>query len=247
MRLFLIPLVLFLTSISAFAQDFADSLIIARKENAADQVVAERLLRDIMQRANLGMTVRVMPSPAATQLTLSGDIDGEPARVYSYGIKYPELVRVQPPYYYLVTAAFGLKERKFKLSTIEDLNDYKVGVVLGIQHAMDITAGHPRVTLVASTKELYALLAKKKIDIAIDTEIDGMYNVTAMKNKSIVRKAVFSKSSLFLYLNKDKEHYAQQLSNAITGLTKTGELSTLQEKYEREVLELAKEHENSKK
>ena len=92
-----------------------------------------------------GFTAKVQPLPAAraNAMTLSGEQDGEVARIQAYATKNPSLIKVEPAYYYLTTTAFAKADKGITISSKDDLKKYKVGLVRGIAHAEAATEGIP--------------------------------------------------------------------------------------------------------
>ena len=68
----------------------------------------------------------------ANAMTLAGEKDGEVGRVLAYTTKNPGLIRVEPAYYHLSTTAFAKSDKGIKITSKEDLQKYRVGIVRGI-------------------------------------------------------------------------------------------------------------------
>lgn len=178
----------------------AQNLVFARNEKLAEQEVAEIILTNLYK--NIGIDIRVEPLPPArahTQ-TVYGVYAGEVARIYSYGTEYPQFIRVETPYYYLTTVAFFRKNTKITVKDRDDLKKYRIGIINGVKHSEDITKGIPNVFVGASSKNLFLMLEANRIDIVIDTGINGKQVIKEL-NFENVDEVTLKKLDLYHYLN----------------------------------------------
>jgi hypothetical protein len=218
----------------------AQEVNLVRNRDALVQEVAAKLLTDIYKKA--GLTAQIVPFPGerATMLTLAGEKDGEVARVASYFIKNPTLVKVEPSYYHLTTAAFAKAEKGITIATKDDLKRYKVGIVQGVAHAEAATAGLVGVQTINTYRQLYLMLDAGRIDVAID---GGVNNIpSSMKGgeaglQGVVQVGELARSELFHVLTPAKKDVAPKISAAIKALKNSGELAKMTKRYEEEVLD----------
>ncbi|SFV08003.1 substrate-binding periplasmic protein [Pseudoduganella namucuonensis] len=222
-----------LASVGVFSSAIAEEVTLGRNQGLADQWVAAKLITDIGNKA--GVTVKVKPLPAAraNELNLSGEIDGEIARIDAYAAKNPTLVQSKPLYYYLVSTAFGKKDKS--VSSIADLKQYRVGIIRGVAHAMTVTAGM-KVTEVNGPEQLFLMLDEGKIDIAVSSEIDGNYRLKKMKLGDIKPLATLAKFDQGAIFNPAKRQTADKLAKTTAAMKQSGELDKLTAQYEKEFL-----------
>ncbi|CAN7695720.1 transporter substrate-binding domain-containing protein [Pseudoduganella sp. LjRoot289] len=222
-----------LASVGVFSAAAAEEVTMGRNQGLADQWVAAKLITDIGNKA--GVTVKVKPLPAAraSEMNLSGEIDGEIARIDAYAAKNPSLVQSKPLYYYLNSTAFGKSDKA--VASIADLKKYKVGIIRGVAHAMTVTAGL-KVTEVNNPEQLFTMLEEGKIDVAVSSEIDGNYRLKKMKLgdiKVLTTLAKFEQGAIF---NPAKKQNAEKLAKATAAMKQSGELDKLTAQYEKEFL-----------
>ena len=214
----------------------AQDLKLAENENALEQAVAEKLLRTIYQKAGLKFVAEPLPAARANALTLDGKMDGEVARITTYAAKNPPLIRVDPPYHYLTTTVFAKVERKLSLRDKASLRDYRVGAVRGVAHAEAAVAGLKDATLVGSYEQLYRMLESGRIDLAIDTGVNGRKMIQSMKLAGIGEAGELARFKLHHILHPRHEKLVPRIAEVINQLTNSGELARLAERYEAELM-----------
>jgi hypothetical protein len=98
-------------SLTASAQT---TLHLASVENSHISAVGTKVLQKILQHAGLHADVISLPSVRATLEARAGRIDGEVARIASFSVNYPELIRVDPSYLTFYTVAYGKKNQALR-------------------------------------------------------------------------------------------------------------------------------------
>jgi ABC-type amino acid transport substrate-binding protein len=207
---------------------FAEEATLGRNQGLADQWVAAKLITDIGNKAGIAVKVKPLPAARANELNLSGEIDGEIARIDAYAAKNPSLVQSKPLYYYLNSTAFGKSDKS--VASIADLKKYKVGIIRGVAHAMTVTAGL-KVTEVNGPEQLFTMLEEGKIDIAISSGIDGNYRLKKMNLADIKPLATLAKFEQGAIFNPAKRQLAEKLAKATVAMKQSGELDKLTAQY----------------
>ncbi len=214
----------------------AQELQLGSNENAIAQVVAARLLTDIYTKAGLTVQITPLPGARANALAMAGGKDGEVARIPAYFVKNPSLVKVEPAYYYLTTGVFARADKGIAVSSKEDLQKYKVGIVRGIAHAEAITQGLVDLQVVNTYEQLYLMLNAGRIDVAIDEGINGPATLKALGLKGINQVGEIARLDLFAVLTPARKDLAPKISTAIKAMKASGELGKLTKRYEDEAV-----------
>lgn len=214
----------------------AQEVNLARNENAIGQAVAAKLLTDIYKKAGLTANITALPGARANAVALSGEKDGEVARIPAYFAKNPSLVKVEPGYYYLTTGAFAKSDKGVTIASKDDLKKYKVGIVRGIAHAEAATEGLAGLQVTNSYDQLYQMLDAGRIDVAIDEGINGPSTIKGLGLKGISQVGEIARLDLFNVLTPAKKDLAPKISAAIKALKDSGELAKLTKRYEDEAL-----------
>ena len=212
----------------------AQTLQLARNEKAIEQTIAESLLKEIYSRAGLEFKAEPLPGARANASTLQGEKDGEVARIPPYFEKNPTLIRVDPPYYYLSSGVFAKAGRQLVIKSKADLANYRVGIVRGIAHAETATAGLKNLEVVDRYEQLYRMVEAGRIDLAIDTGINGRATLAALHIGSVEAAGEVARLDLHHVLGPKHSALAPKLSAVIQAMKKSGELDKLTRKFEDE-------------
>lgn len=213
------------------------TLRFAMNENLIEQKVAAALFARIMKLENHNVDIEPVPPSRANRLNLNLNKDGEIARIQTYGEKNPQLFRVEPAYYELKTGVFCRKDETKLFKTKEDLTGYKISTILGVAHSDFITEDLPHVSVVGSAEQMFEMTALGRVDLAIDTSINGLAYLKKSPLKNIKLCGVVKTHKLYVYLNEKSKALAKPLSNRIQQLIKSGELNQWIKEEEKKLLE----------
>ncbi|WP_111980322.1 substrate-binding periplasmic protein [Algibacillus agarilyticus] len=212
-------------------------------EHLIEQKVGSIVLQKIYSNIFISMQITAQPANRAQLSAVSGTKDGEVLRIWQYGEENPSLIRVPTPYYYLETMPYVLKNSDINITTPEQLKTYFIGKVRGVKHTNVITRGFIRLYNSASTEDMFNLLNKGRIDIALTNTLDGDLVLKRMQDKSIMHMAKpLNVLPLYHYLHPSHYKLSPLVNNEIKRLIQTGDLAILIEQAEKEVIgkELAK-------
>lgn len=215
----------------------AQTLQVAANEGLAVQRVAERVLNEIYRRSDLRMEVEFLPPVRATLMLKRGQMDGEVARIGSYLQQNPEFVRVEPPYYAITTVAYTRQSMQQVFRTPADLLGYKVAIVRGVTHAKQATQSHPTVNEVVSAESMFKMLLADRIDVALDTGLNGsiLLESPAFQGKGLKASGTVAQYQLYHFLHPRHAGLAPRLGKTIEALKASGELERLIAAAEKEV------------
>ncbi len=214
---------------------WAQELRLAANEKATEQLVAEILLKEIYKSAGLVAQVEPLPGARANAALLRGEKDGEVARIRAYSERNPSLIRVDPPYYYLTTAVFARQGQK-PIKDKAELASYRVGTVRGIAHAEAAVAGLSKVEVVSDYEQLFRMLDAGRIDVAIDTGINGRMMIKRLALSRVEQVGELARLDLHTMLHPKHEALAARIGNAIRSMKASGELDKLIERTEHAVI-----------
>ncbi|MBF0203559.1 MAG: transporter substrate-binding domain-containing protein [Desulfamplus sp.] len=206
-------------------------------DGLAEQVVAEKMLKDIYNKMGIAINIQAVPGERAKMLATTGKSDGETLRIFSYGEKNKMMVRVPTPYSSLETTVFAKKSSNITIKSKDELKKYKIVIVRGVQHTQDITEGIETVYVIDNSEMMMKFLDAGRADIAITNTIVGLSVLKTLKNSEIVPIGTLETLDLFHYLNEKNKDIVPKVDEIIQSMTKSGELKQLREKYEQEYLE----------
>lgn len=222
----------------AFAQTPPQTLHLVANENAVEQAIAAKLIQDIYAKAGLHADIEPLPGKRSNHAALNGLKDGEIARISPYAANNPPLIRVDPPYYRLTTGVFVRAGSQILIQRKEDLAQFRVGVVRGIAHAEHAVTGLSGVTVVSKYEQLYRMIEAGRIDVGIDTGINGKAEIHRLgldsKVKHIGDIATFDLHNI---LTPKHAGLSPKIGATIKAMQASGELQELTKKYERQAID----------
>lgn len=237
-----IPLFISLFSLGASSSE-SETIVFGSNEKLVEQYVAQYVIENIYDSIGLKLQVVPLPPSRAKKANLKRRIDGEIARITPYGNDKPSLIRIEPSYYYLETAAYCLKDSTFEITKAEDLKGLSVASIRGVAHSDAATANLKNVYKLDSAMQLFEFLKFKRADVVIDTEINGRRLLQKDQYRSFIKRCgVFKRFELFNYINENRAEIRHKVSNEIRALQASGKLNELIKEAEKKALLLGPEH-----
>lgn len=109
--------------------------------------------------------------------------------------------------------------------------------ILGVAHSDFITEDLPHISVVGSAEQMFEMTALGRVDLAIDTSINGLAYLKKSPLKNIKLCGVVKTHKLYVYLNEKSKALAKPLSSRIRQLIKFGELNQWIKEEEKKLLE----------
>ena len=205
-----------------------ETIVFGANEKLVEQYVAQYVIENIYNSLGLRLEILPLPPERAKQSNLNKSIDGEIARITPYGNDKPSLIRIEPSYYYLESAAYCLKESTLKITSAKDLKGLKVATIRGVAHSNEATTNLKYVYKINSAMQLFEFLKLKRADVVIDTEINGRRILQQDQYRSFLKNCgVFARFGLYNYINDNRKEVRDRVSSKIEELKKSGELEKL--------------------
>ncbi|UTF51907.1 transporter substrate-binding domain-containing protein [Desulfomicrobium sp. ZS1] len=208
-----------------------------RIESLAEQDVAENILTHVYKKTGMDINIIAFPGKRANLEVTTGRADGETSRIYNYGEINTNLIRVPTPYGTLETSAFALKEKKLVIKSIEDLKNFRIAIVRGVQHTEDITKGMQNIAVMNDICAMMMFVKLGRADIALTNTLAGIGALKKLKMDDIVAVGTLEKLDLYHYLIPRHRNMVPIVDAAIREMIATGELQELKDRYERQYLE----------
>lgn len=209
-----------------------ETLVITAVNKTGASAVAARLLGDIYRRAGLGLQIEVLPAPRASLMALSEKADGELIRIASYGQTYPQLIRVDPPFYRVSLRAYSLPGRNASVQTRDDLKHYSVASIRGMAYAQELTENHPALTLAQNPPQLLRMLLAGRIDVVVCSTLAAQSALNEVGRQELAVSPDLARYDLHHYLHVRRKELAARLGDQIRRLRDNGELEQLTVAYE---------------
>ncbi len=210
----------------------SDTLTITAVSATGASGVAARLLTDIYRRAGIGLNITVLPAARASLVALSDQADGELMRIASYGQTYPQLLRVDPPFYRVSVRAYSVPARNASVRSREDLRHYSIGSLRGMPYVQDLTESHPALTLTQSPLQLFRMLLAGRVDLAVCTTLAARHALLSLGAPEVDASPELASFDLHHYLHVRRRDVAQRITDALRRMRDGGELAQLTAGYE---------------
>jgi hypothetical protein len=227
----------------AFAHNFVERepLRFAKVVASANQNVAFLLLQEIYKRAGIAISARNMSSKRSLAQTSRGQMDGEILRIKSVEKHYPTLIRIPTAVYHIQTQLFTAQEN---LSN-QEINDQlwisnKFATVSGVLHSEQLVKKHniQNVQKLVDLKQMLTFVSLGRADIGITSRLNGLrYLNQHPKCRFRILNQPLKTQALYHYLHQKHRLLVPVINSIIQEMYISGELKTLTEEFEQQVLQ----------
>ncbi|MFP4084925.1 MAG: substrate-binding periplasmic protein [Desulfonatronovibrio sp.] len=181
----------------------------------------DRIVIEAFQR--IGIKAQIMFTPTERSLVdvNAGLIDAELNRIKGMEKKFPNLVRVPEPNMTMHFVAFAKKS--YPVDGWASLRDLHIGIVRGWKILEENTRNFPHVTLVPTETELFSMLEKGRIDVALYAKLTG-YEQIKLRGLSGIHhlEPPLASRNMYLYLHKKHEHLAGKVARTLREMKEDG-------------------------
>ncbi|OUR79689.1 hypothetical protein A9Q83_04680 [Alphaproteobacteria bacterium 46_93_T64] len=188
--------------------------------------ISETVLKEAYRRIGFDISTQIFPAERALTMSNSGEVDGEVNRIFGLEKKYSNLVRVPVAINRIEGVAFT-KKRDLKITNWDSLQPFSLGLRIGAKFAETGTEGM-NVTAVATNEQVFTMLGKERVEIAVSTRIEGLLTAQKLGLKDIfVLKPPLANLELFHYLHKKHAALIPQLTAALKDMQKEGRIQSI--------------------
>lgn len=188
-----------------------------------------KLYTEAFSRLNFEFDYVVYPSLRATQMAISGEVDGEPQRIYSYGEKNPSLVRVDEASFINRTLAFAVDDR-IEIDGLKSLEgirlkvDYLRGSVWSKENLEKIVPLE-NLSEVNDNYQGFLKLLTNRTDIFIALESSALKELRSreeLKKSNIIIVGKVGENYSYPYIHNKYRYLAPQLAEVLKELKEEG-------------------------
>jgi hypothetical protein len=152
----------------------------------------------------------------------AGEVDGEPARIYTYGESHPNLVRVNEPGYHMNDRAYTTNTSIGVLNgwNILKEKDYSIAYARGMKISRDNLANAvkpERLNDISTAYQGLQKLATKRLDLYIDDDsvTTPLLNSNSLELQEIRVAGLMETTPLYMYIHKKHRELAPKLAEVI--------------------------------
>ncbi|MBN2657418.1 MAG: transporter substrate-binding domain-containing protein [Spirochaetales bacterium] len=215
----------------------AQDLRLAVIEDQAIQSVCAMILTELY--AEIGLEVEILPMSAlrAQQEASSGAVDGEVARIASFEMIFPQLIKVPTVLYQNSTLAFVRKDSGIEHVTKEELKNYRVARIKGVVNTDRLTGDVPEVYDFDSMEAMMEFVRIGRADIALTSRLGGNFTLADTGNDEMTGLAdpVIS-LDLYHFLHRKNSHIVPIIDQKLREMRESGEMEKLILQLEEELL-----------
>lgn len=185
----------------------------------------------------LGITIVIQNADTAERVLLnanSGVDDGDVGRVAGLEKRYPNLVYVPVPIYRYQIVVFS-KAFDFPVDGAKSIHPYDIGLLTGWKIVENISQGARSVTSLEKGEQLFSMLDKNRIEIAILEKAQGLYILKTLGLKNIkVLQPNLMEGDWYLYLNKKHENLIPGIAAELEKMHKDGTIKRINERVNKQ-------------
>ena len=200
---------------------------------------------EAFRRLGIQLIVSILPSPRAGTYSNSGEVDGELARISDYNSKFPNLIKVDEPNFWVKFSAFAT-DPLIKITNWESLKKghYQIGYLRGgkkVAEQLFKTIPADQLTAVHTLEQAHNMLIFGRVDIVVTFDIpmqsylnlqDYQYkDDTTGHNQNIYNISDLEEITSHAWLYQSHRKLAPQLSNVLREMKAEG----LFQKYSEQV------------
>jgi len=187
----------------------------------------DRVIEEAFRRAGLRLKmIRVSPERALLNAN-SGIEDGVSARIAGLDKNYPNLVRIPEKVLDFPFVAFA-RQAKLTNATWESLAPVSVGHIQGWKIFEQSLKPGTSITIVDTAEQLFTMLEKNRIDVALYERWLGLALAKKMGIKDIrVVEPALADREMFIYLNKRHADKIPAITTALRSLKSDGTYTKL--------------------
>ncbi|MEH6345794.1 MAG: transporter substrate-binding domain-containing protein [Bermanella sp.] len=217
-----------LTSLHATPNDNTKPLVLG-SINTTTGKIAGQIIVEAYRRIGIEVQLKLYPAARSLALASQGKIDGEVIRILDLQKNHPSLLRVPTSFFSLKAKIFKI-DKNIKVEKVEDLANYKSGVLHGILYGERLTQFYPHIK-VQSISQLFRMLlnGRQDIDLAIVTELSGSEVLAREFPNSVIvmDDVVLSQHPVYHYLHQSNQKILPSINHSLSEMLKEGKVQKM--------------------
>lgn len=181
----------------------------------------------------LGIKIVIQETGTGERVLLnanSGVDDGDVGRVAGLEKRYTNLVYVPVPIFHYQIVVFS-KTIDFPVDGAKSIQPYDIGLLTGWKIVENISQGARSVSSLESGEQLFTMLDKKRIDIALIEKAQGLAIIKALGLKNIrILQPNLLEGDWYLYLNKKHANLVPIIAAELEKMHKDGTIKRINER-----------------
>lgn len=199
--------------------------------------LAKSILAEISRRTPYEFTLTELPSKRAAVEVIKGNFDGDVGRIFEFGQRHPNLIRIDEPIAELPHYAYTYT-RLFPVNGWESLKPHRIAVIHGHIFAEKYMKDHKRIRA-HNLEHALQLLKNNRADIFVSSPFlveEFIRNEQEFKHGIQRLEPAINSMKQYTYFNKGNERIAKAYSEALVAMKADGTYQEILNKYAKRLL-----------
>jgi polar amino acid transport system substrate-binding protein len=192
--------------------------------------VIDQIYKELSRRLGIKIIIDQVETGERVLINANSGIDdGDVGRGIGLEKRYPNLVIVPVPVYHYQMAVFA-RDIDFHVAGFDSIKPYDIGILRGWKILEDITQGARSVTSVESGEQLFTMLDKGRIEIAVFEKSQALAILNKMKIPGIkLLQPSLLEGDFYLYLHKKHQKLIPAITKELKNMQKDGTIKRINE------------------
>jgi polar amino acid transport system substrate-binding protein len=189
--------------------------------NPEQNGMLDRIMKEVFHRIGLEAEIAFTSTERSLVDVNAGLLDGELNRVAGMENQFPNLLQVPEPNMTMHFVAFAKQD--FQIDEWESISNLYIGIVRGWKILEQKTEGFPHRTLVPSETELFSMLHKDRLDVALYSKLTGYAALKEMNYDEIFHlEPPLVSRKMYLYVHKRHADLVPEIAHALQSMKDDG-------------------------
>ncbi len=189
----------------------------------------DRLMIELFKRIDIDMELVFTTTEKSLVDVNSGFFDGEINRIEGIEKAFPNLVRIPESNMIMHFVAFS--KRSFDINGWSSIKPLYIGLVRGWKILERNTEGFPNVTSTPTEKELFTMLNKNRLDIALYAKLTGYVALEHFGFTDIRHlEPPLASRPMYLYVHKKHKTLVPKIADTLREMKRDGSYSNIMNK-----------------
>src|SRR6056297_2405126 len=181
----------------------------------------DRIMDEAFHRIGLEAEIVFSTTEKSLVDVNAGLLDGELNRVAGMENQFPNLLQVPEPNMTMHFVAFAKQD--FQIDGWESIRNLYIGIVKGWKILEQNTTGFPHRSLVPSETELFTMLHKDRLNVALYSKLTGYAALEEMDYDEIFHlEPPLVSRKMYLYVHKRHSYLVPEISEALKSMKEDG-------------------------
>jgi polar amino acid transport system substrate-binding protein len=197
---------------------------------ASHDGVIDQIYQELSRRLDIKIIIDQVETGERVLINANNGIDdGDIGRGLGLEKRYPNLMIVPVPVYHYQMAVFS-RNIDFHVAGEDSIKPYDIGILRGWKILENITQDARSVTSVESGEQLFTMLDKGRIDIAVFEKSQALAIINKMNISGIkLLQPSLIEGDFYLYLHKKHKDWIPKITKTLASMQKDGTIKRINE------------------